>query len=308
MFKILSLDGGGIRGTYTAAVLAELQRHLNNPIQDYFDLVVGTSTGGIIALGLGCGFPPERILQLYKETGCQIFPEARTGMLGIIDRIFTPKFEPEGLQGSLSTVFGERKFCELERAIAVTSFDAASAHPVVFRSNYPASQYPYESLSVVEVGLATSAAPTYFPAAKTGIGVMIDGGVWANCPVMVGVTDALHLFECRPREVRVLSIGTTTIPEFIKEPVREGGLFEWAKPIPSILMHAAKLAAIEQAKRLSDCFIRIDETVNSGRFEMDDIDAIGDLEQMGRAIARREFAELKRPFFSRRAPYPRSTI
>jgi hypothetical protein len=302
VFKVLSLDGGGIRGTYTAAVLAELEEQLGKPLRDYFDLIVGTSTGGIIALGLGCGIPPSRMVELYRTAGPRIFPNARTGWAGMIDRIFKPKFESDGLETCLREVFGEKKFCEIDRAVAITSFDAASAHPVVFKSNYHESLNGYGSLTLVEVALATSAAPTYFPAAKTGIGVMIDGGVWANCPVMVGVTDAIHLFQRRPQEIRVLSVGTTTTPEFIKKPVRDGGIFEWAKPIPSVLMHAVKLASLEQARRLSNCLVRIDDIVDRDRFDLDDVRAVDDLEQMGRGIARRMFNELKRSFLNRRVP------
>ena len=300
MFKILSLDGGGIRGTYTASVLAQLESQLERPVIDHFDLVVGTSTGGIIALGLATGMCAEEILSFYKNAGAQIFPPARLGWRALIDWIFTPKFEAKDLEVSLRQVFGNKTFSEIERNVAVTSFDAATGRPVVFKTAYHESLSGFGELSVVDVAMATSAAPTYFPAARTVMGVMIDGGVWANCPVMVGVTDAISLFGCSPRDIRVLSVGTTTTPEFIKEPVRDGGIFEWAKPIPSVLMHATKLASIEQAKKLCGRFVRVDDTVDAGRFELDDVRAIGDLEQMGRAIARRMFQELKCTFFARR--------
>jgi len=301
VFRILSLDGGGIRGTYTAAVLAELEGQLDRSVADYFDLIVGTSTGGIITLGLGSGMSADFILKFYRSSAHRIFPPARLGLRGLVAWIFAPKFDGKGLDTCLREAFGSQSFSKIDRNIAVTSFDAASGHPVVFKSNYHESLNGYGDLRVVDVALATSAAPTYFPASDTSAGVMIDGGVWANCPVMVGVTDAINLFGCSPSDLRILSIGTTTTPQFINVPGRRGGIFEWAKPIPSVLMHATKLAAIEQAKKLSHTFVRIDEVVDAGRFELDDASAIGDLEQMGRGIACRMFAELKRPFFGRRA-------
>jgi len=299
MFKILSLDGGGIRGTYTAAVLAELESQLGQPITKYFDLIVGTSTGGIIALGLGSKISAEDILEFYLKAGLRIFPPPNQGWLGLINKIFTPQYDNEILTKCLYEVFGARKFCDIDHKIAITSFDAASGYPVVFKSKYPKPVISYKKhLSVVDVALATSAAPTYFPAARTGAGVMIDGGVWANCPVMVGVIDAIDIFKCAKENIYILSIGTTTTPEFIKKPLRDGGVFEWAKPIPTVLMHATKLASIEQAKKLSGTFIRVDDVVESGRFDLDDCRAIGDLEQMGRGIVQRMFAELKSQFFT----------
>jgi patatin-like phospholipase/acyl hydrolase len=303
MFRILSLDGGGIRGTYTAAVLVELQAQLKQPIADYFDLIVGTSTGGIIALGLGCDIPIERILAIYKESGAKVFSPARTGWGGWIDRMVAPKFDNSVLERCLRDVFAERRFSDISRSVAVTSFDAASAHPIVFKTRYHASLNGYGDMSVVEVALATSAAPTYFPAARTGSGVMIDGGVWANCPVMVGITEALTLFDKTSREIRMLSVGTTTNPEFIEKPARDGGIFHWVKSIPGVVMHASKIAAIEQAKKLSHEFVRVDEVVDRMQIEkLDDVSAVDDLEARGRGIARRMFqCELKKPFFSRRA-------
>lgn len=80
MFKILSLDGGGVRGAYTASALASLQSKMQTPLADHFDLIVGTSTGGIIAIGLGLGIPPARLVEFYRSKGKEIFPV--TGWLG----------------------------------------------------------------------------------------------------------------------------------------------------------------------------------------------------------------------------------
>jgi uncharacterized protein len=302
MFKILSLDGGGIRGTYTAAVLAEIECQLGKPVSDYFDLIVGTSTGGIIALGLSTGMSSEEILEFYKTDGSLIFPPARLGLRGLIRRMFASKFSGNGLNDCLKGVFGATKFCELERNVAITSFNAANGRPIVFRSKYHKSVNRHKKLTLVEVARATSAAPTYFSAAETNAGVMIDGGVWANCPVMVGIADAINLFNCSPRDIRVLSIGTTTTPGFIENFIRDGGLLQWTKPISSVLMNASKLGAIDLAKSLSSVFVRIDDIVEEGRFDMDDASAINELEGMGRDIVRqRYFNELKRQFFHRSA-------
>jgi len=275
VFKILALDGGGIRGAYTAAVIDEIQHKLKRPINDYFDLIVGTSTGGIIALGLANRMSSEEILAIYKDS--------------------------DALKSILVSIFGHKKFVQSSEHVAITSFDAADASPVVFRSNYHESISTYGDLSVADVALATSAAPTYFSAAPAGSGFMIDGGVWANCPVMVGVTDALTHFQKPRKEIRILSIGTTSEPVFVDKGALDGGLFDWAKTAPSTIMHASKLAALNQARSIADTLIRIDTPVNKDRFLLDDSKAIDDLIQLGRSAANINFDEVKTKFMSRLA-------
>ena len=196
MFKVLALDGGGIKGTYTAAVLDEIQKNLpeKRSLVEYFDLIVGTSTGGIISLGLGYKLSTEDVLAIYKESGSEIFPHANDGPKGLIDWMFKTKHDPEGLRSNLANIFGNRTLDETSENLAVTSFDTSNATPVVFRAGYGKGENRYgDNLKVVDVALATSAAPTYFPAALAGDTFMIDGGVWANCPALVGPVSYTHL-------------------------------------------------------------------------------------------------------------------
>jgi patatin-like phospholipase/acyl hydrolase len=303
MFRILALDGGGINGTFTAAVLKYFEAELDGPIADHFDLIVGTSTGGMIALGLGCGMEASRILELYKEEGQRIFPPGKRRFSAFIERIFGPKFDSDDLREVLLNYYPPNlRFMELEHRIAITSFDATSAHPVVFKTNYHPSltANAHAGLSVVDVALATSAAPTYFKAAKTGSGVMIDGGVWANCPAMVGITEAMSLFRRKIDDICVLNIGTTSIPMFVRKGAREGGLLQWVGPISSLLMHASKLGVIEQAKKLCQEFVRVDEFVDPDRFEMDDASQVDELETLGRKQGAREWNRVREIFFAPR--------
>jgi patatin-like phospholipase/acyl hydrolase len=298
MFRILALDGGGIRGTFSAAVLEQFEEQLGDSLIDYFDLTVGTSTGGIIALGLGCGIEASRILSLYKDEGRKIFPPSKSGWIGLINSFFAPKFANDDLKTILRQYFSDRPFTELKHNIAITSFDAACARPIVFKTCYHPSLKAYGELSIIDVALATSAAPAYFAAAEVECGVMIDGGVWANCPVMVAVTEALSLFRRRIDEIYVLSIGTTSIPAFVQRDQRKGGLLQWALPAPTLLMHAAKLGAIEGARKLCKELIRIDEVVDRKRFPMDGVRAVDDLAQIGRNSGRQAWNKVEPIFFS----------
>ena len=301
MFRILALDGGGIKGTYSAAVLEQFEEQLGGPVVDHFDLIVGTSTGGIIALGLACGIEASRILALYKDQGHKIFPLAKNGLSRLVERIFGPKYDSDDLKEILFNYFPNRRFVDLGYKVAITSFDASGATPVVFKTGttYHESLTAHADLGVVEVALATSAAPTYFAGANTDCGVMIDGGVWANCPVMVAITDALSLFKQRIEDVYVLSIGTTSIPTFVRREERDGGLLHWARPASSLLMHAAKHGALEMARKLCKELVRVDEVVED-RFPMDDVSQVDDLAQLGWKAGRREWNRVEPIFFRER--------
>jgi predicted acylesterase/phospholipase RssA len=300
MFRILALDGGGIKGAFSAAVLQQFERQLGRSLIDHFDLTVGTSTGGITALALACGLKASRIVTLYKEDGEKIFPPANCGWTGLIKSIFDPKFDNGSLRAVLLKHLPDRPFLDLRHNIAITAFDAACARPVVFKTRYHVNLNGYPNLGVVDVALATSAAPVYFGAAKIGCGIMIDGGVWANCPVMVAVTEALSLFRQNIGDIYILSVGTTTIPTFVSENAREGGVVHWARPATSLLMHAAKLGAIEQAKKLSKELVRVDEVVEPDRFDMDDVSQVDDLVRLGWNAGRQAWNKVEPIFFSER--------
>ena len=301
MFRILALDGGGIKGTFTAAVLAEFEQQLGGPIVNHFDLIVGTSTGGIIALGLACGIEAKEILSFFKNEGIKIFPPARRGWSALVKQIFGPRYDGNDLKASLLKYLPNRRFMELEYNIAITSFDASNACPVVFKTSYHPSLNGHVKLDVIDVALATAAAPTYFAAADTNAGVMIDGGIWANCPVMVAITEALSLFRANIDDIYVLSIGTTSIPTFVRRDEREGGLLHWARPVSSLLMHAAKLGAIEQARKLCKELVRIDEIVEPGRFEMDDATQVNELARLGSSAGRYAWNKVQAIFFAERS-------
>ena len=305
VFKVLALDGGGIKGTYTAAVLDQLQEGIGRDcdIAEYFDLIIGTSTGGIIALGLGYGMKTDQILSIYKDSGSEIFPKASSGPKGLIDWMFRTRYDPAGLRRTLKDIFGNKLFSELAKNIAITSFDTSQAKPVIFRSNYGTPGTGYGDLEVADVALATSAAPTYFPAVEAGETYMIDGGVWANCPAMVGLSESLKHFNKKRKDIRVLSIGTTTEPKFVSESQQSGGIVDWAKPISSTLMHAAKLTAIQNTKNLAGHFQRIDTIVPTGEFDIDNLQAIGKLEAIGRDEVRHLIDEVKTIFFTEPAKY-----
>jgi hypothetical protein len=300
-FRILSLDGGGIKGVFTASVISNFEQMLGHSLARYFDLIVGTSTGGIIALALGLGLPGQDILTFYREHGPFIFPSTgiyrRVG--NAVRHVFTPKHSSEILKGRLGRVFGSRRLGESITRLAIPCFDCNAGHIQMFKtSHHPRFVQDYK-LPVVNIALATSAAPTYFSAFTSNDGQSyLDGGVWANCPIMVGLLEAIFVLNVQPESVHILSIGTTDTPFDVARRRRVGGLLSWRSTLVSLLLQAQVDAAMAQAllvtKRRT---IRINATTRDGRFRLDDARQIAELSGLGAYHAKETFQDVADRFF-----------
>jgi uncharacterized protein len=196
-FRILTLDGGGIRGAYAAAVLATIEEATAKRIVDHFDLIVGTSTGGIIAVALGLGIPAQKILKFYERRGPDIFPSS-SGWWGraarILRQLGSAKYDTEPLESALTEVLGDRLLGESRCRLVIPSYDVVSNDVHVFKTAHDKRFRQDYKRRAVEVLLAATAAPTYFARSITEKGEqLVDGGVWANCPAVVGIAEALDL-------------------------------------------------------------------------------------------------------------------
>jgi predicted acylesterase/phospholipase RssA len=286
-FRVLALDGGGVRGAFSAAVLAALERETGRSCVEHFDLIVGTSTGGIIALALAMGFTAEEAAQFYVKYGDQIFPS--TGVLrraaGVLRWLVAPKRTRADLADALSAVFGERLLGEARRPVVLPCYDAVGGRIYLLKTAHHGRFTREYRARVVDCALATSAAPTYFAAspfpAHRGASY-VDGGVWANCPALVGVTEAVHFFGVPPTAVDVLSIGTVGAPFAISEQRRRGGVAQWNLAMLELLLRGQAETALAQATLLTNGGVyRIDQTVARGQFAMDDARGLGDLLVLG---------------------------
>ncbi len=291
-FRILALDGGGIRGAYTASVLAALESASDQRCQDYFDLIVGTSTGGIVAVGLGLGLTAADIRDFYLKKGNLIFPSTgvASNLLLTIRQVLKPRRRTDLLRDSLRVVFQDRLFGESTRALVIPTYDAVAGRIFLFKTrHHPRFRFD-GGYKAVDVALATSAAPTYFEAKTFSSGAtFVDGGVWANCPALVGLTEALAFFDVPPQEVDILSVGTTSEPFSIGKSKRRGGVLAWNITIVKTLMNAQAESALAQVSLITGGGIhRIDCRVESGRFGMDDARSVGDLVALGEGEARKK--------------------
>jgi len=208
-FQVLAIDGGGLRGVFPAGILARLEEAYRIRVADCFDLIVGTSTGGIIALGMGKGLGPAEIEEFYLERGPRIFAGADS-VLRSLAQITESKYDNAPLQRELQECFGTTPLGESQKRLVITSYDMENDDVRLIKTaHHPRLRNDYK-LPMWQVALATSAAPTYFSACKAIKNArLVDGGLWANNPTMVGLTEAVSLLQIPLADLRILSIGTS---------------------------------------------------------------------------------------------------
>ena len=196
-FKALSIDGGGIKGLYSALLLAHLEEEYGCHIADRFDLLSGTSTGGLIALALSLKVPAREVANFYIEKKDLIFPQ-QGGFRGAWRQIVGPgKYEQNGLRRALLDVFGSRKLKDSQTLLCIPTFDLTGDRPWIFKYDHDGLTGRDNETAYVDVALATSAAPTYFPVVEIANHDghrFIDGGVYANNPSVIALTEAFTYF------------------------------------------------------------------------------------------------------------------
>ncbi|WP_433786965.1 CBASS cGAMP-activated phospholipase [Actinomycetospora sp. CA-101289] len=287
--KILCIDGGGIKGVFPAAFLAALEENLEAPIGRYFDLIVGTSTGGILSLGLGLDYSARELLDFYIDDGAAIFPPRKR--IARIRQLRRPLYDPGPLKSALVDVFGERKLGECRTRVVVPSLNLETGEVHVYKtSHHPRLVMDYKK-RVVDVALATAAAPTYFPAHEDDVGApLVDGGTWANNPAGAAVVEALGVLEWPPRQLRVLSIGCTSEPFDGKPRVRRrSGATHWIRHLTATFMAGQSSASIGTAQLLAghENVHRVNPIVPPARYRLDNVGGIEGLRGLGYSEARK---------------------
>jgi hypothetical protein len=295
-FRILALDGGGIKGTFTAAVLASWEKDTGLHLCEHFDLIAGTSTGGILAIGLGLGLPAERILQFYRDQGPRIFPITRftRRFAHSVRQLFRPKFSQAVLRAAMTEAFRapdghERLFGESRCRLLIPAYDTIRGRIFLFKTAHD-ERFRYDlDIPAADVALATAAAPTYFQAARIrqhqGAGY-VDGGVWANNPALAAVVEAVRFLKIPLDRLDVLSLGTTYAPDSVRD-LAGAGLFGWGTRIVRLLMNAQDEAAWKQAMLLvgQEHFLRVDCETRPGDYALDSANEIEALAALGRGKA-----------------------
>ena len=225
--KILSIDGGGIRGLFAARYLSKIEEEIKQPIYKYFDLITGTSTGGIIALALSYGISANEIEKLYMDNAKDIFKPKNPciAKLGPINKLFSCTYDNRHLKKIMESKFGEAKIKDSNTFLCIPAVEHNKAKPKVFKTPHNKRLHIDGNLKMLDVALSTAAAPTYFEAYSIdGHDCKLDGGLWANNPVLIGIAEAINN-GIDINKIKVLSIGTgSNIYDANNKKAKNGGL------------------------------------------------------------------------------------
>jgi len=278
--KILSIDGGGIRGLIPAVVLDRIEQRTSRPIAELFDVIAGTSTGGILALGLTCAGEDGRprynaadLAELYINEGSTIFPHE---IFAKERQLVGPKYPARGRERVLSDKLGDARLKDALTDVIITAYDIERRSPVFFRSALAKRSGDHDFLAR-DVALATSAAPTYFPPVRLPAVppqpayALVDGGVFANNPGMCAFVDDTTVNGDSERTLMV-SLGTGVLTRrFAYEDAKGWGLLEWAPRVLDVVFDGVSDTVNYQLETLlGDRYHRLQAVLDKASDSMDD--------------------------------------
>ena len=281
--RVLAIDGGGIRGLIPAVVLADIERRTGRPAADLFDMVAGTSTGGILAAALTCPddsggsrYRAEELIDLYVGEGPRIFDRSLLRRASSAEGLIDERYDSAGLTAALDRYVGDVRLSQTLVPVLLTAYDIEGRRAFFFRTERARGDAAYD-FALADAAHATSAAPTYFEpvrvtdAAGGASYALVDGGVFAANPAMCAWTDLVR--DGRAPDVTVLaSLGTGTAIRPIRfEDARGWGVLEWARPLIDVLFSgAAETVDFQLGQLLGDRYVRLQERLESASDDLDD--------------------------------------
>ena len=318
--RILALDGGGIKGAFAAAFLETIEEATGKRIADHFDLIAGTSTGGIIAIGLGLGMSAREIMQFYVNDGPRIFDRQNSlysnGWLSSLTDWFNrswkigkqlaaPKYDPTQLKNALERAFQSKRLGDSTVRLVIPAYHADKEDVYVFKTRHlPRLQMDWKE-SAVNVALATAAAPTYFQAHPMPSGApLIDGGIWANNPAGLAAVEARSVLGWKDDDLFIVRLGCTE--ELLDIPV-ESGYAGLLLKSTTLFMQGQSRGADGTAMLLSDHrqeaprFFPFQPKVSAGKFTLDGVGMIDRLRGLGAGHAREALPLFEKHFLYEKA-------
>lgn len=282
--RILSIDGGGIRGIIPGQILIKLEELINERlpgthIADHFDLIAGTSTGGILACSYlypdpevpgTSKFSAKEVVKLYEDNGEAIFKLPRIRKILTFWGVREEKYSANNLEATLKNYFEDTKLSELMKPCVITSYDIERRHGHFFKQHIARTKKGYD-FKLVDVARATSAAPTYFECANIKSeekvsAALIDGGVFVNNPALCAYAEARGLFKVGAKDMLILSLGTGGVKKtYNYKKARKWGGVGWIRPVIDIMMSGAAEVVDYQLKQIFETvncpeqYIRINE-------------------------------------------------
>lgn len=302
--QVLALDGGGQKGLYSASVIKSLEDQLGHSICEHFDIITGTSTGGLIALALSLGISGKDIQHFYIQNGDLIFPsKGFWGPLRSIRWFFTSKYSNKELEKTLKELMmqdgrNQPILRDSKKRLIIPTFRAGESVPRLIKTPHAARYKSDWKMPMWAVGMATSAAPTYFPHFEYDGKTYLDGGLWANNPSLIGLVEALDL-GANIKNIKLLNIGTTysnseSIYSFRKLGMKRSGVLSWGSKLLPLMMQANSYATssmyTHQLLPKGNLFT-INKQVDSGLFNLDKIDNSIFVE-MGESAGEEHFSSL----------------
>jgi len=267
-FQILSLSGGGIFGLYTINFICDLEKQIKRPIATCFDLLAGTSIGGIIAIALALEIPAEKIKKSFEDNGSLIFSKRpapksrREEWVDLFRSLFKSKYSDSALLKTVESLLGSKTIIgNLKHPTIIPAVNLTKGKPQIFKTaHHPDFKIDWKRIAF-KVALATSAAPTYFPVAEMDDELFADGGLYANSPDLLALHEAEHFLKINLDNIRILSIGTTTTQfSFSHAGGRALGIVGWGKRLAQTMISSQQLDASYILKhKLGDRYLRIDE-------------------------------------------------
>jgi patatin-like phospholipase/acyl hydrolase len=292
LIKVLSIDGGGIRGIIPALVLNVIERATGKPICQLFDLIAGTSTGGILALGLTKPdphnptqphYPAEKLIDIYEQEGPAIFSRSVWHKLHSAWNLADEKYPSLGIEGVLKDYFEEALLSQALTELVIPSYEIEKRDCFFFKRSKARANPPADNFLMRQVARSTSAAPTYFEPCRIADGndksywALIDGGVFANNPAMCALAEAMVIFG-RDNDFLVVSLGTGQLTRPLPyEQAKDWGLAGWAQNIINIIFDGVQDTVDYQLRQLlpdtdgrTRCYYRFQVELDRGNDDMDD--------------------------------------
>jgi uncharacterized protein len=260
MKKIISIDGGGIRGIVSSYILMKIEEELGKPLHNYIDLVAGTSTGSIIAGAIAAGIPIKNVYALYLQEGPKIFNRDFKQKVKTCFGFVGSKYSKEQLNNSLENRFNDIKLGELKINFLATAYNMTEGRPRFFSSKFN------QDYLLKEVVMASSSAPTYFKPTIIDGEEYVDGGLFSSNPAMASYAEIKHLYNSKAEDIFIFSVGNGQRVEGYLE-VNKWNKFNWVNPLIDIMMSSDagiahyQLVKIYKSINKRDNYIRVNEVL-----------------------------------------------
>lgn len=306
LFQVLAIDGGGFRGLFAAKCIAAWERETGRRTADCFDLITGTSTGGIIALALALRIPADEIVSFYLEDGLSLFPtDPIARKFTSLRRWVWPKLSSRALRTAVQRrLSSSAKLGDCSTRVIIPAFELGVLKPYLFKTDHHSLYQTDWQRPAWEIAMSTSAAPTYYPFFETSWGAAFaDGGLWANNPALIGFIEATKVLGHSPERVRILNLGTGCPRSGAGRPPvnRKLGIVGWAADVSEIILDANALATAGAVELLlGENFARIAPAVGSDCLPLDSYEP-GKLVALAEDLARFHSA-VAHGFYSHTAP------